>query len=238
MKPQCVALLMAGGQGRRMDTPVPKQYIEVAGRPVLAYTLRAFARHEGVDAVCVVCEDSWASHVAVLAGAEAGAKFRGTFPAGERLFDSLRSGVDGLQRAGWPAETLVLVHDGVRPLVPQSVITSSLETLRAEGSAVAALPSNEAFMLSRDGARATAFSPREHRYLAQTPHAFALGTLAEAFAEADRRGIRASQSLYTLMAELERWPLALSQGAWLNFKLTRPEDLELFARLAAAGLCG
>jgi len=236
MSVECVTLLMAGGVGSRMGMPVPKQFVEVGGRPVLSYTLSAFARHERVDALYVVCSEDRVGQVARMAAPVCGGKFRSTFPAGPTLFDSLRSGVTGLCAAGCGRDTLVLVHDGVRPLVSRAVIGSSIETLLSEGSAVAALDSNEAFMRSEDGRLAWGHCKREGFYQAQTPQAFRLGTLLDAFEEAARRGLPGSQSLFTLMAELGRWPLALSRGERLNFKITCPEDLALFRRLVESGL--
>lgn len=235
MSDYCVALLLAGGVGSRMQIPVPKQFAEVGGRPVLAYTLSAFARHAEVDSLYVVCRDDRAGQVAAMAADVCGSKFRGTFPGGDSLFDSLRNGVAGLRAAGLDGDTLVLVHDGVRPLVSKAVISSSIATLRAEGSAVAALGSNEALMRSEDGRHARDYHRREGIYQAQTPQALRLCTLCEVFDEAARRGITGSQSLFTLMAELGRWPLALSRGEWTNFKITCKADLLLFRHLVESG---
>jgi len=231
----CVALLLAGGEGTRMPLREPKQYVEVAGRPVLTYTVEAFARHLAVDAVYVVCAAGWEERAARLGTAAGGGKFRGTFRGGPTAFDSLRNGVDGLCEAGWGGETLVLVHDGVRPLVSRAVISSCVETCAACGSAVAALRGHEALVESTDGRQAWNFRGRENLYRAQTPQAFPLLTLREAFAEARRRGLPPSQSLVTLMAELGRWPLALSRGEAANFKITLPEDLALFRALVEGG---
>lgn len=231
----CVALLLAGGEGTRMPLRQPKQYVEVAGRPVLAYTVEAFARHPEVDAVYVVCAAGWEEHAARLGAAAGREKFRGTFCGGPAAFDSLRNGIDGLCRNGWPEQTVVLVHDGVRPLVSRAVISSCVETCAACGSAVAALCGHEALMESTDGRQAWSWRGRESLYRAQTPQAFPLHTLREAFSEARRRGLPASQSLVTLMAELGRWPLALSRGEAANFKITLPEDLALFRALVEGG---
>lgn len=218
-----------------MQLSLPKQYVEVAGRPVLAYAVAAFARHPAVKAVYAVCVPEWEARVAALGSAEGGGKFLGTFRAGATAFDSLRNGVEGLHAAGWDGRTAVLVHDGVRPLVSRAVISSCVETCAAFGSAVAALCGNEAFMESADGRLAWGHRDRERLFRAQTPQAFPLQTLREAFAEARRLKLPPSQSLFTLMAELGRWPLALSRGETANFKLTRREDLALFRALVEGG---
>lgn len=231
----CIALLLAGGRGSRMRLPLPKQYVEVAGRPVLGYALSAFARHPGVGAVYVVCAEEWSERVSALGRHECGGKFRGTFRAGTTAFESLRNGVEGLRGAGWSGGTMVVVHDGVRPLVSRAVISSCIETCAARGSAVAALQGNEAFLESADACQAWGYRERERLYRAQTPMAFSLQALEEAFAEARRRGLPASQSLFTLMAELGRWPVFLSHGETANFKITLPEDVALFRALVEGG---
>lgn len=232
-KPRNIALLLAGGNGLRMHISRPKQYVEVEGRAVLAYTLAAFASHPEVDAICVVCAPEWRPTVERLAGGCG--KFRGTFDAGDTGLASLRHGVDGLTASGVEPEAIVLVHDGVRPLVSHSVISSAIATCRAQGSAVAGCWGNEAYMEAPDRTHARGYVPREQLCGAQTPQAFPLATLREAFAEADARGLATSQSLFTLMAELGRWPVALSKGDTVNIKITCAEDLAFFQTLVAGG---
>ena len=94
------------------------------------------------------------------------------------------------------------------------------------------MQSEEAYMAG-DSEKATEMIPREQLWGAQTPHTFPLATLVEAFAEADEKGFTQSQSLYTLMADLGRWPLYKSRGERVNLKVTNPEDIWLFSRLAS-----
>ena len=234
-KPQttssAIALLLAGGDGTRAAQSVPKQYVQVEGLPVIAYTMRAFDRHPLIDALYVVCQDEWADLVRRTATELAFTKFRGTIPAGESCIGSIRNGVHELSNR-YTDNPIVLVHDGVRPLVSSAIIADAIAVCRRHGNAIAALQGEEAFMTG-DATKATSMIPREQLWGAQTPHTFPLATLVQVFDEAQRQGISDSQSLYTLMAELHHWPLYKSRGERVNLKITHPEDIWLFCRLVS-----
>lgn len=243
-RPLNIALLLAGGEGTRAKQNVPKQYVQIEGIPILAYTLRAFDRHPLIDAVYVVCQDRWREYIHRFASELSFSKFAGTFPAGSTSFDSIRSGIKGLsaiygtdahdaaETLNLPASNIVLVHDGVRPLVSADIISDSIRICRLHGNAIAAMQTEEAYMAG-DSEKATGMIPREQLWGAQTPHTFYLEDLIATFHEADQRGITASQSLYTLMAELQHWPLYKSRGERVNLKITNPEDIWFFSRLAS-----
>lgn len=226
-----IALLLAGGRGERVGESCPKQFVVVGGIPLFVYTLRAFENHPGIDGLYVVCASEWEAHVCEEAAAHRIVKFRGTWPGGVTGLDSLRNGVNGLTANGFPAGTIVMVHDVVRPLVSRAVISSGLEVCARYGSAVAGFSGNEAFMVSPDGEKAVGMVPREGMYAAQTPYTLTLGRLEALFREADNCHVASSQSLYTLLAQLGKWPLHISRGEWVNFKVTLPEDLALFKAL-------
>ena len=231
MKSNNIVLILAGGEGKRAQQAVPKQFVQIEGIPVLAYTLRAFDRHPLVDAIYVVCRDKWRAYVNQFAAELGFDKFRGTFDAGDTSFDSIRNGIEGLTAIEKP-ESIVMVHDGVRPLVSAEIISDSIRVCKLHGNAIAAMQSEEAYM-GGDDERATEMIPREQLWGAQTPHTFTLQAIVEAFQEADSKGIQNSQSLYTLMAELGKWPLYKARGERVNLKITNPEDIWLFSRLAS-----
>jgi 2-C-methyl-D-erythritol 4-phosphate cytidylyltransferase len=243
-----IALLLAGGEGTRAKQNVPKQYVQIEGIPILAYTLRAFDRHPLIDAVYVVCQDRWRDYIRRFTSELSFNKFAGTFLAGSTSFESIRSGIRGLSQIYGikgidPIEPItsiapphpshiVLVHDGVRPLVSADIISDNIRVCQLRGNAITAVQTEEAYMAG-DAEKATGMIPREQLWGAQTPHTFYLQDLVAAFHEADDKGIRTSQSLYTLMAELQHWPLYKSRGERVNLKITNPEDIWFFSRLAS-----
>ena len=234
-KPHAIALILAGGEGTRAAQSIPKQYVQIEGIPILAYTIRAFDRHPLIDAIYVVCRDEWADLVRRTATELAFNKFRGTIPAGDTSHASIRNGVAALSSlffSSSPFDPIVLVHDGVRPLVSSAIITDAITVCQRHGNAIAAMQGEEAYMTG-DSVKATSMIPREQLWGAQTPHTFHLSTLVQVFEEAHTRGILDSQSLYTLMAELGHWPLYKSRGERVNLKITHPEDIWLFSRLVS-----
>lgn len=240
-KSQHIALILAGGEGTRAAQSIPKQYVQIEGIPILAYTIRAFDRHPLIDDIFVVCRDEWADLVRRTATELAFKKFRGTISAGDTSHASIRNGVQTLAALNVspsalpttpPSDPIVLVHDGVRPLVSSAVIADAIAVCQRHGNAIAAQQGEEAYMTG-DAVKATSMIPREELWGAQTPHTFHLSTLVQVFDEAQRRGINDSQSLYTLMAELGHWPLYKSRGERVNLKITHPEDIWLFSRLVS-----
>ncbi len=223
-----IALLLAGGQGLRMHSPSPKQFMTAGGEPVVAHTMRAFERHPAIEAIYVVCHPDWNEFITAAARQGGITKFAGLFPAGTTSILSLRNGVEGIARLWEGRNPAIITHDSVRPLVAQAVIDRNLDVFHAHGNAIAAVVSQEAYMVSHDGKSSGECIPRELLFRAQTPQTFSLIDLLATFAEADRRGIADSQSLYTLMAKVyPSRPLHISAGDEMNFKLTHPEDLEI-----------
>lgn len=233
-KPHAIALILAGGEGTRAAQSIPKQYVQIEGIPILAYTIRAFDRHPLIDAIYVVCRDEWAGLVRRTATELAFTKFCDTIPAGDTSHASIRNGIDALASlfASSPFDPIILVHDGVRPLVSSAIITDAITVCQRHGNAIAAMQGEEAYMTG-DSVKATSMIPREQLWGAQTPHTFHLSALVQVFKEAQSRGILDSQSLYTLMAELGHWPLYKSRGERVNLKITHPEDIWLFSRLVS-----
>lgn len=226
-----IALLLAGGNGTRAAQSVPKQYVQIEGIPIIAYTIRAFDRHPLIDAIYVVCRNEWCDLVNRTAKELAFNKFVGTFPAGSTSIASIHNGVSRLATM-YANDPIILVHDAVRPLVSSAVIADAIAVCQRHGNAIAAMQGEEAFMTG-DSTKATSMVPREKLWGAQTPHTFHLNALTQAFEEAHQQGIEDSQSLYTLMAELGHWPLYKSRGERVNLKITHPEDIWLFSRLVS-----
>lgn len=223
-----IVLLLAGGCGQRMHSDRPKQFMEIEGEPIICHTMRAFETHEGIDHIYIVCAQEWNEFVTSCARSGGISKYSGTFPAGETSFDSLRNGVNGLNKVFNDTDNpAILVHEAVRPLVTADTITQNILTFHTYGNAITGIRSNEAYMMSYDGIRSENSLPRETLFRAQTPQTFSLNELTSLFQKANEQGIKTSQSLFTLIREiLPHQPLFISPGSELNFKITHPEDIE------------
>ena len=226
-----IALLLAGGRGTRFSSMRPKQYIEVDGQPVIAYTMSRFNSHPMVTDIYVVCSPEWREYMEILAKEKGFEKFRKCIPSGETSFLSVRSGIEGLLAEGIDECAMVMVHDAVRPLVSHDIITNNILTCSEHGNAITVVYSNESYMRVSGGNSATGYAMREEYMRAQTPHTFKLSVLRDLMAETDRCGVTYSQSLFTLVCELNYCPLYIAQGDIINFKITQPQDLKYFRAL-------
>lgn len=224
------ALILAGGVGARVGASMPKQFIEIEGKPILFYTLEGFQRHPLVDEIVVVCVDGWQDYVRELAEAYGITKLRSIVTGGAHGQESIRNGVFSLE-GHCSEEDIVVVHDGIRPLVDSSVLADVINKCRVHGAAVTSLPYNEQIFLvdSDDPSTTTQYIPRETLRRVSTPQAYKFGLLDSAYHEAFEKGIGISGSSYTntMMVELGH-KLYFAAGSDSNIKLTTPEDIEWF----------
>lgn len=215
-----VGLILAGGTGQRIESTVPKQFIEINGQSILHRTLAAF---EGaVDKILVVCLADWADRV--------DSRYT-TCEAGCTGFESLSKGIAALST--YPDETFVMIHDAVRPLVTPEVIKRNLEVARTFGNAVAAIETYETLLAAPDGDGVVrSMTRREGIFRAQTPQTFTLGALRKMISEAHRLCIADAQSACVLAQQLG-YELHLSPGDLRNFKITTASDLKLYQALTS-----
>lgn len=228
-----IALLLAGGKSSRMNTNRPKQYIEVNGESVLKHTMKAFQQHPLIQDIYVVCARGWEDTVNDEAQSGEITKFRHAIKGGDTSFQSLKNGITYLLQEVKDAESIVLVHDAVRPLISQDVISRNIAVCLTHGNAITAVRSQEAFLVSDNGSSSNSYIPRENLLRAQTPHTFPLKTLKEMMEKANEQGVTRSQSLFTLANELGFQPLHIAQGDIMNFKLTYPNDILIYQALKA-----
>ena len=215
---------MAGGSGQRMHDELPKQFIVVDDAPVIVHTLRTFEDHPMIDEIAIVCIEDRREQMQNLVQQYGLEKVTHIFAGGETSHHSISNGIRGLVAAGCSATDVILVHDGVRPLITPRIISENIRVCREKGNAVTVVKGSESFLYSTDGISSDTYYPRESMYKVQTPHTFCLSHIVEALDEADRRQL-IGQSLYVLMAELGKYPFYFVAGEQRNFKLTYPEDL-------------
>ena len=225
-----VAIIIAGGSGSRMGQTIPKQFIIIHERPVLFYTLEGFQNHPMVDAIEVVCIDGWQDRVWDYAKQFGITKLKWVVTGGRTGQESIRNGVFNLEdKCG--ADDIVIIHDGIRPLVDQFVLTDVIEKAVQYGNAVTSMPYNEQiFIVDEDDPSTTKkFIPRETLRRVATPQAYKFTKLAWAYHEAFEKeiGIYGSSYTNTMMVELGE-TLHFAAGSDKNIKLTTKDDLELF----------
>ena len=225
-----VAIIIAGGSGSRMGQTIPKQFIIIHDRPVLFYTLEGFQNHPMVDAIEVVCIDGWQDRVWDYAKQFGITKLKWVVTGGRTGQESIRNGVFNLEdKCG--ADDIVIIHDGIRPLVDAFVLTDVIEKAVQYGNAVTSMPYNEQIFLvdERDPSTTKKYIPRETLRRVATPQAYKFSKLAWAYHEAFEKeiGIYGSSYTNTMMVELGE-TLHFAAGSDKNIKLTTKDDLDLF----------
>ena len=156
-------------------------------------------------------------------------KLRWVIPGGTTGQESIRNGLDALIKE-LSYDDIVMVHDGNRPLVSSEVISNSLVTFAAHGSAVAVIPCTEVVFESDNGISSCVSTEREKLFRTQTPHTYKLGELLDAHKEAEKRGLTGMAASCMLMKELGRMTY-FSKGSEENMKITTLEDLKIFKAL-------
>lgn len=225
-----IAVIIAGGSGHRMGQDIPKQFINVYDKPVLIYTLEGFQKHPQIDAIEVVCIDGWHDVLRAYAKQFNITKLQWIVSGGETGQESIRNGVYNLEGKA-NDDDIIVIHDGIRPLVDDSVLTDVLVKAAKFGNAVTSMPYNEQiFVISKeDETTTTQYIPRETLRRVSTPQAYRFDILDQKYHEAFEKQIGIFGSSYTniMMVELGE-TLHFAAGSDKNIKLTTKDDLELF----------
>ena len=191
-----VALIIAGGVGSRMHQEIPKQFINVYDKPVLVYTMEAFQRHPMIDAIEVVCLDGWHDILWAYAKQYGITKLKWVVSGGKTGQESIRNGVYFLEDKCSP-EDIVIVHDGIRPLVDDTVLSDVIIKCEQYGNAVTAMPYNEQIFVADDEISTVKYIPRETLRRVSTPQAYRYDLLDEKYHEAFEKKIGIYGSSYT-----------------------------------------
>lgn len=226
-----IALLIAGGSGNRMGQDIPKQFMHVDGCPIIIHTMDCFQKHPDIDSIAVVCLKGWETVLQAYANQFNINKLKWIFPGGNSGMQSIRNGIYGLKDNGCTAEDLVLIHDSVRPLLGQDIISNNIATCKAYGYAITGIQCREAILESEDGFSAMKSIPRDKLIRTQTPQTFKLGNILKVHEEAKIKGIKDSVASCTLIAEVGGREMHIVPGSEKNIKITTVEDLEILKAL-------
>ena len=227
-----IALLTAGGTGNRMGQDIPKQFMPIDNKPVIIYTMESFQTHPEIDAIGVICLKGWEVVLQSYANQYNITKLKWIFEGGNSNQESIYNGLVGLKQAGCSDDDIILVQDGVRPLVSERIISENISTCKKFGYAVTGLTCKEAIMERVDDTVRKIDIPRERLVRTQTPHTYRLGTLIEGHQTAKEKGVENTVASCTLFSAIGVSDQHLVRGSEQNgLKLTSPEDVELFKAL-------
>lgn len=226
-----IAVLIAGGSGNRMGQDIPKQFMHVDGCPIIIHTMKCFQRHPDIDAIAVVCLKGWDTVLQAYANQFSITKLKWIFEGGSTGMESIHNGIYGLKESGCADDDLVLIHDSVRPLLSQDIISSNIAICKAYGYAITGIQCREAILESDDGFSTTTSIPRDRLIRTQTPQTFRLGNIIQIHEEAKEKGITNSVASCTLIAEVGGREMHIVPGSEKNIKVTTVEDLEILKAL-------
>jgi 2-C-methyl-D-erythritol 4-phosphate cytidylyltransferase len=216
------ALIVAAGKGRRMKTRQPKQYMELAGRPILTRTLLAFDRHTEIDRIFLVLpETDIAECRASLITRARLDKEVATVAGGNHRQASVVNGLRSIP----DQDGIVLIHDGVRPLVTQSLISACIDGARKWGACIPAIEAFDTLKKVHSDGTIERTVPRQRIVMAQTPQAFRLALIRQAHETAISRGWLATDD--ASLMEQTGAAVHVIDGSRHNLKITRPEDVAL-----------
>lgn len=227
------ALIIAGGVGARMGQDIPKQFINVYDKPVVVYTMEAFQNHPNIDEIEIVCLEGWHEIVYAYAKQFGITKLKSVVNGGINGQDSIRNGLEDIASRHLNDDDIVLVHDAIRPLLSQDIISDNLRVCKKYGNAITVVPCTAAMLKTFDGLSSEEQVPRDNLKTTQTPQTFFLKDILGAHKEALEKGITKSVASCTMYIELGR-KLYMSIGSEKNLKLTTPEDIEIFKALLNA----
>ena len=227
-----IALLIAGGSGNRMHQDIPKQFLTVNEKPVIVYTLEAFQNHPDIDAIAVVCIEGWEQVLWAYAKQFNITKLQYVVPGGKNGQGSIRNGVMELEKH-FDGDDLVLIHDAIRPMVSEEIISDNIRVAIEHGNAITVIPCAEAMIQTDDGIMSVGSYPRDRLKRTQTPQAFKIKDICSLHRRALDAGVTNSVASCTLMIEMGE-QVFFSAGSEKNIKLTTVEDLDIFKALLAA----
>ncbi|AEV29376.1 4-diphosphocytidyl-2-methyl-D-erythritol synthase [Sphaerochaeta pleomorpha str. Grapes] len=228
-----IALIFAGGTGTRMNSKTtPKQFLPVFGKTIIQYTLECFENHEKIDAICIICIKEWCNFVEELVKKEGFSKVRWIVPGGKTAMESQYIGLQTVS-SSCADDSIVLLHDGVRPLLGPDLISSCIQSTQEYGSAITVAPAIETIIETNDKQEVTRTIDRNLCSLARAPQCFYLHDILSAHNNALASGN------YTF---IDSASLMLSQGKVLhtvqgpadNIKITTPIDYYIFRAILEA----
>lgn len=226
-----VAVVLAGGTGTRVGANIPKQFIEVLGKPILAYTLDNFQVDPEIDAIEVVCHKDWVDEVQTICGKYGIEKLRWLTTGGDTFQESTLNGIMNLRGKISP-DDIVVVSFGVSPFCTPDIINDSIRVAKEHGNAISAEDSPLCTCIKDDEFSTTQNLIRETIKGFSNPWTFRFGELVEAYEEVQRRGILNDVEPHTTSVYLALGKrLWFSKSSGYNFKITLREDLDKFEGL-------
>ncbi|RGW18776.1 2-C-methyl-D-erythritol 4-phosphate cytidylyltransferase [Ruminococcus sp. AF13-28] len=228
-----IAIIFAGGTGQRMNSKTrPKQFLELHGKPILVYTLEQFQEHKKIDKIIVVILKQWKDYTNEIIGKYNLNKVCAIVDGGKTGQESIYNGVVKAQEL-FQEKDIVLIHDGVRPLIDEDTISKAIDMTKKRGSAITVSPAIETLVLKSNTDMVDEVIPRDKCQLAKAPQCFCLKDLYRAH----QLAINDKKVDFIDSASLMKYygyPLYTIEGKPENIKITTPSDFYIFRAIIDA----
>jgi 2-C-methyl-D-erythritol 4-phosphate cytidylyltransferase len=226
------ALIFAGGTGQRMNTRAkPKQFLELHGKPVILYTMKHFELHPETDEIVVVCLADWIDELTRLLRQYGIEKVSRVIPGGDGGDRSIHNGLAALEGV-CKDDDIVLIHDGVRPLISGELISENIAKAKAFGAVVTVEQATESIVRLGDDDTIVSVPPRAEMYAAKAPQTFRYGLIWDLYRRARRDGVRTIDSAH--LCDVFGVPMHTVLSTPNNIKITAPADYYIFRALYEA----
>lgn len=225
-KKHCTAIVLSAGQGKRMGTKVQKQYIELAGKPIIAYTLQTFQESSVIDDIILVVGEGQKEYVANAIVKKYGfSKVSEIVVGGQERFHSVWNGLKAIKETA--EESYVFIHDGARMFVDEAILERGYETALRYKACAAGMPSKDTIKIVDEDTFSIQTPQRKYVWLVQTPQIFETSYVREAYQRLmQEETIKVTDDAMVVEQMMKR-PVKLFEGSYENIKITTPEDLEI-----------
>jgi len=221
-----IAVIFAGGVGKRMgNTDRPKQFMEIDGKPILIHTLEMFEKHPSIDGIVVALLEEWIEPFQKMLQAYHIQKVKCVVPGGKTGQMSIFNGVAAAHQL-YPEDSIVLIHDGVRPFISYELIEQNILNAREKGSSISCVYSTETFLIVDENQNVVNIPSRSHSLVAKAPQSFRLKDIYEAHLRAQADGYYEFIDSCTLM-NYYGYDLSVVYTDYDNIKITTPKDIAL-----------
>lgn len=222
-----VAMIFAGGTGSRMNSKSrPKQFLELHGKPIIIYTLEKFENHNMIDAIVVVCLKSWIPFLENLLKKYNINKVVSVVPGGITGQDSIYYGLCEVERL-YDSDSIVLIHDGVRPLIDEETITENITCAQLHGNAITVAPAVETITIRENKNEVGKIIDRSKCQLAKAPQTFVLEDIIEIHRRSQKDNYSQAIDSASLVSHYG-YKLYTVVGPNENIKITTPADFFMF----------
>ena len=219
-----IAVIFAGGVGRRMHSgDLPKQFLEVYGKPIIVHTLEKFELHKEIDAIVIACVKEWIPHMNELINTYHLAKVKSVVAGGQTGQESIYNGLMAAKAIAYE-KAIVLIHDGVRPFITEDLISDNIASVKKYGSAITTSKVTETILVVDDSTGIEEVPDRANSRLAKAPQSFYLDEILSAHEKARNEGRNDFIDSCTLM-QYYGFKLHLVDGLAENIKVTTPQDI-------------